>query len=277
MSLTDEKVPKIVVLDNSKTKKLITKIVILEILIDIALVIFVALCAYHASAYDSEGGLTENETYSVIFNPDYAYDSSLSNPVWYKPITDFLYKFNAYFTDNAPSVETTILVKKMTWNINNNQYEDTTHTWSNSYFYYFSDNGTEVPQSSLDPVKEYFKNNTNDIDDFTTVDQNSEHPDILNVTINVDSDGTILDRSAQGYIAMTDDDLSDMKNSIAHQDYGFDLSGMGGEGGLGDIYSSVSTGGSRSAGMSNTFKYLFYGLIPLLFVLSIVNMINKML
>ena len=228
-------------------------------------------------AYDSESGLTENETYSVMFNPDYAFDSSLNNPVWYKPITDFLYKFNAYFTDNAPSVETTILVKKMTWNINNNQYEDTTRTWSNSCFYYFSDNGTEVPQSNLDPVKEYFKNNTDDIDDFITVDQNSEHPDILNVTIDVDSDGTVLDRSAQGYIAITDDDLSDMKNSIRHQDYGFDLSGMGGEGGLGDVYSSVSTGGSRSAGMSDTFKYLFYGLIPLLFVLSIVNMINKVL
>ena len=270
MSLTETK---IVVFDNSKTKKLVTKILTLETIISISLVFFIA----YASAYDSEGGLTENETYSVMFNPDYAYDSSLNNPVWYKPITDFLYKFNAYFTDNAPSVETTILVKKMVWVANHNQYEDTTHTWSNSYFYYFSDNGTEVPQSNLDPVKEYFKNNTEDIYDFTTVDQNSEHPDILNVTIDVDSDGTILDRSAQGYIAMTDDDLSDMKNSIAHQDYGFDISGMGGEGGLGDVYSSVSTGGSRSAGMSDTFKYLFYGLIPLLFVLSIVNMINKVL
>ena len=228
-------------------------------------------------AYDSEGGLTENETYSVIFNPDYAYDSSLNNPVWYKPITDFLYKFNAYFTNNAPSVDVTIAVRKITWDYNTEEYIPTTHTWVGDWYFEFSDNGTEVPQSNLDPVKEYFKNNTEDIDDFTTVDQNSEHPDILNVTINVDGDGTVLDRSAQGYIAMTDDDLSDMKNSIKHQDYGFDISGMGGEGGLGDVYSSVSTGGSRSAGMSDTFKYLFYGLIPLLFVLSIINMVNKVL
>ena len=270
MSLTETK---IVVFDNSKTKKLVTKILTLETIISIVLVFFIA----YASAYDSEGGLTENETYSVIFNPDYAYDSSLNNPVWYKPITDFLYKFNAYFTDNAPSVDVTITVRKITWDYNTEEYIPTTKVWATSSFPYFYDNSTEMPMSELDPVKEYFKNNTEDIDDFTTVDQNPNHPDILNVTIDIDADGTVLDRSAQGYIAMTDDDLSDMKNSIAHQDYGFDISGMGGEGGLGDVYASVSTGGSRSAGMSDTFKYLFYALIPLLFVLSIINMVNKVL
>ena len=241
----------------------------------IGFIIGLLLSVCFASAYDPEGGLNESEMYSVVFNPDYAYDGSMDNPVWYQPIKDYLYKFNAYFTNNAPSVETTILVRKMTWDYNNEKYIPTTGVWSSHKFTYFSNNGTEIPQSNLDPVKEYFKNNTEDINDFTPVGQ-SDHPDILNVSIDITSDGDALDRSAQGYIAMTQDDLSDMKSTIGGQDYGFSLEGMGGEGGIGEIYASVGTGGERSGGMSNIFKYLFYALIPILFILSIFNMITKM-
>ena len=262
------------IFDNSKTKQLITRIVILELLIDIALVILIVLCAYHASAYDPEGGLNESEMYSVIFNPDYAYDGSMDNPVWYQPIKDYLYKFNAYFTSNAPTADVTIAVRKITWDYNTEEYIPTTHVWNMSTHYVFYSNETSAPASELDPVKEYFKNNTEDINDFTPVGQ-GDHPDILNVTIDINGNGTTLDKSTQGYVAMTQDDLTQMKSTIGGQDYGFSLSGMGGEGGIGEVYASVGTGGERSAGMSNIFKYLFYALIPILFILSIFNMITK--
>ena len=265
------------IFDNSKTKQLITRIVILELLIDIALVILIALCAYHASAYESEtGNFSEGESYAVMWGIDYAYDSSIENPSWYQPIKDYLVKLEGYFKENPPEIDMSIYVKKEIWK--QDHYEDDlTHTWTMSKpFYYFSGNGTEIPQSNLDPIKEYFKNNTEDINDFTPVGQ-GDHPDILNVSIDINSDGDALDRSAQGYIAMTQDDLTDMKSTIGGQDYGFSLSGMGGEGGIGEVYASVGTGGERSGGMSDIFKYLFYALIPILFILSIINMISKVI
>ena len=230
----------------------------------------------YASAYDPEGGLNESEIYSVIFNPDYAYDGTMDNPVWYQPIKDYLYKFNAYFTSNAPTADVTIAVRKITWDYNTEEYIPTTHVWNMSIHYVFYSNETSAPTSELDPVKEYFKNNTDDIDDFTPIGQ-GDHPDILNVSIDINSDGDALDRSVNGYVAMTEDDLSDMKSTIGGQDYGFSLEGMGGEGGIGEVYASVSTGGERSGGMSDIFKYLFYALIPILFILSIFNMITKII
>ena len=233
-------------------------------------------CISSVNAYESEtGNFSEGESYSVMWGVDYAYDSSIENPSWYQPIKDYLVKLEGYFKENPPEIDMSIYVKKEIWK--QDHYEDDlTHTWTMCKpFYYFSGNGTEVPMSELDPVKEYFKNNTEDINDFTPVGQ-GDHPDILNVTIDINGNGTVLDKSAQGYVTMTQDDLSDMKSTIGGQDYGFSLSGMGGEGGIGEIYASVGTGGERSGGMSDIFKYLFYALIPILFILSIFNMITKM-
>ena len=244
-------------------------------LIIIGLLLFAFISS--VNAYDEEtGNLTEGEYYSVMMNPDYAYDGgSIENPVWYQPLKDYLIKFEAYFTDHSEDIETQIFVKKMVWK--NNQYEeDDSHIYHKGFIRHFSKDNTERIECTLDPVKEYFKNNTDDIDDFTSLGQ-GDHPDILNVTIDINGNGTVLDKSAQGYIAMTDDDLSNMKSTIGGQDYGFSLSGMGGEGGIGEVYASVGTGGERSAGMSDVFKYLFYDLIPILFILSIFNMIIKII
>ena len=233
------------------------------------------VCTLPVYAYDPEtGNLTEGEYYSVMMNPDYAYDGgSIENPVWYQPLKDYLIKFEAYFTDHSEDIETQIFVKKMVWK--NNQYEeDDNRIYTKGFIRHFSKDNTERIECTLDPIKEYFKNNTDDINDFVPVGQ-GDHPDILNVTIDINGNGTVLDKSTQGYIAMTEDDLSDMKSTVGGQDYGFSLSGMGGEGGIGEIYASVGTGGERSGGMSDIFKYLFYALIPILFILSIFNMITK--
>ena len=233
-------------------------------------------CISSVNAYESEtGNFSDGESYSVMWGVDYAYDSSIENPSWYQPIKDYLVKLEGYFKENPPEVDMSIYVKKEIWRQDHyEEIDDKSYKVEKHYF--FHGNGTEIPTSQLDPVKEYFKNNTDDIDDFTPVGQ-GDHPDVLNVSIDINSDGDALDRSAQGYVAMTEDDLSNMKSTIGGQDYGFSLEGMGGEGGIGEIYQSVGTGGERSGGMSNIFKYLFYALIPILFILSIINMISKVI
>jgi len=226
-------------------------------------------------AYDEETGINENETYSVIFNSFNTYND-INNPKWYRPITDYLIKFNAYFTDNAPSVDVTTTVRKITWNYNLNDYTTDYSVWYDARKTVFLSNETTSPVIDLKPCEEFFKNNPDELNDFITPDQNLDHPDILNVTVDINSDGEFLDRYAQGYITLTDDDLNNIKGMIG-KDYGFSLSGEGGEGGLGDIYTCVESSGASANGMDTTFKMLFYTLIPILFILSIINMIGKVL
>ena len=236
----------------------------------------------YASAYDSENDtLSDGESYCVTWGIDYAsYESSVDHPVWYQPIKDYFVKFDALFKEDPPTIDMTVFVQREKWREEIEDYETDEqygwigHTWYGKFERKYGKQHEEVLNIDQDPIKEYFKNNTEDIDDFIPIGQ-SDHPDILNVTIDINGNGTAFDQSVQGYVAMTEDDLKGMKSTIDGQDYGFSLSGMGGEGGIGEIYSSVGTGGKRSGGMSDIFKYLFYALIPILFILSIFNMITK--
>jgi len=239
------------------------------------IIIVMLLFSSIAFAYDEETGLSSNEMYSVIFDSFNTYND-IDNPKWYSPITDYLVKFEAYFTNNAPTLEIEITVKKLTWNYNLHEYEETDAVYNNYMEYNLHENSTEVPFLTNDPVAEFFQNNPEEIDNFVTPDQNLDHPDILNVTVDIDAEGTELDRIAQGYETVTNDDLNNIKGEMG-MDHGFSLSGEGGEGGIGDIYDAVSSDGVVANGMDTTFKSLFYGLIPILFILSVLNMITKVI
>jgi len=239
------------------------------------IIVVMLLLSSIAYAYDEESGLSSDEMYSVIFDSFNTYND-IDNPKWYTPITDYLVKFEAYFTDNAPTLEIEVAVKKLTWNYNLNEYEDTEISYDTSIGFAFNKNGTEVPTVTIDPVEEFFKENPEEIDNFITPDQNLDHPDILNVTVDIDAEGTELDRIAQGYETITTNDLNNIKGEMG-EDQGFSLSGEGGEGGIGDIYDSVYGDGDEYSTMGSTFRALFYGIIPILFILSVLNMITKVL
>jgi len=228
-----------------------------------------------AYAYDEESGLSSDEMYSVIFDSFNTYND-IDNPKWYTPITDYLVKFEAYFTNNAPTMEIQIAVTKITWNYNLHEYEDTDISYISTHNINFHPNTTEKPVFWIDPVVAFFRENPDEFESFVTPDQNLDHPDILNVTIDIDTEGTELDRFAQGYETVTNDDLNSIKGEMG-MDHGFSLSGEGGEGGIGDIYDVVSGDGIAANGMDTTFKSLFYGLIPILFILSVLNMITKVI
>ncbi|MGB9497587.1 MAG: hypothetical protein ACKVE3_06950 [Dissulfuribacterales bacterium] len=239
------------------------------------IIIVMLLFSSIAYAYDEEAGLSEDEMYSVIFDSFNTYND-IDNPKWYTPITDYLVKFEAYFTDNAPTIEIEVTVKKLTWNYNLNNYEETGDNYISSHTIGFHSNSTEKPIFWIDPVEAAFRDNPDMFKNFVTPDQNLDHPDILNVTVDIDAEGTELDRFAQGYETITEEEINNLKGSIG-EDHGFSLTGEGGEGGLGDIYDVVNDDGISAGGMDDTFKSLFYGIIPILFILSILNMITKVL
>jgi len=239
------------------------------------IIVIVLLLSSTAYAYDEETGLSSDEMYSVIFDSFNTYND-IDNPKWYTPITDYLVKFEAYFTDNAPTIEVEVAVKKITWNYNLHEYEDTDISYISTHNINFHPNSTEKPVFWIDPVEAAFKENPDMFKNFVTPDQNLDHPDILNITIDIDAEGTELDRFAQGYETITEDEINNLKGQIG-EDYGFSLTGEGGEGGLGDIYDAVSGDGIAANGMDTTFKSLFYGLIPILFILSVLNMITKVI
>ena len=239
------------------------------------IIVVMLLLSSIAYAYDEESGLSEDEMYSVIFDSFNTYND-IDNPKWYSPITDYLVKFEAYFTDNAPTIEIQIAVTKITWNYNLNEYEDTDISYFTSTTIGMHSNTTEKPVFWIDPVEAAFKENPDMFKNFVTPDQNLDHPDILNITIDIDAEGTELDRFAQGYETITEDEINNLKGQIG-EDYGFSLTGEGGEGGIGDIYDAVSGDGIAANGMDTTFKSLFYGLIPILFILSVLNMIMKVI
>ena len=77
-------------------------------------------------------------------------------------------------------------------------------------------------------------------------------------------------------VTMSTEEAEDASTRGKDVDYGFG-SGTGGEGGVGDIYSSVGEGlGDGNSGTKSVFQILFYCLIPLIFILSVMKMIGRL-
>jgi hypothetical protein len=141
-------------------------------------------------------------------------------------------------------------------------------------------NQTGTTNIKIDPIEEFFKNNTNAVEDFTTRDDNPEHPDILNVTIDITGAG--MDVHKTGYTTLNDAALDTIKDSIeTPDDYGFATDGRGSDAGSGgiytglNVYSGESDGTAESAG--DLFKQFFYICIPILFIICSFKFIAKVM
>jgi hypothetical protein len=134
---------------------------------------------------------------------------------------------------------------------------------------------------AIDPIEDFFKNNTNAIDDFKTRDDDPEHPDILNVSLDITGAG--LDVHEHGYTTLNDAGLDSIDNAITKSaDYGFVSSGRGSDAGSGGIYTGLNIYGAGDAdgtnkGMGDAFAMSFYMLIPLMFVLCVFKFIFNLL
>ena len=76
----------------------------------------ILICVNSAFAWDSEGGLTEDELYDIMFNQAYMY-TDINNPAWYSPITetinDWCVRYEAYFTHTPPDIQIRVIIKKI--------------------------------------------------------------------------------------------------------------------------------------------------------------------
>jgi hypothetical protein len=250
------------------------------------IIILLVLCSIsNAYAWDSESGLTEDELFDIMFNSPYLYQD-INNPKWYDPITnvadDWLVKFEGYFKHTPPNIDVQITIKKLIWD-GSTYIEDTEfYDLDKTTYHQFKANTTQTIQVPiLKSMEKVFKNNSNQFEDdnFKTIDIDPDYPDLLNITIDINSDGESLDFNNYGYYAFTDNSLDGIESTIKTIDYGFG-DGKGAGGGSGSIYEELNIGvvaGGDTTGMGDLFEILFWSLIPLIFILSVIKMVGKIL
>ena len=240
---------------------------------------FILVVSGNAAAWDEEGGLTADETYDIMYNDWYGYHDT--NPKWYDPVADpikeYLVKFESYFTHSPPDAQVIILIKK--WHYRDGAYHEEEIYWQDARDLSFHTNTTEIPIISPNPVEEFFKNNTQEFENFTTVDDDFEHPDILNISVTVDTDGTLYDMSKSGFYTLDDSALNAIRTQIESPDYGFALDGRGSDGGSGGIYEGINLYGSEGdeTGMGGGFYMIFFALIPIIFIFAVLKMCQRLL
>ena len=240
------------------------------------------ICVGGSHAWDSEAGMDVSDYFNIVFNSNLL-SEDINNPSWYSPILntadDWCVKFEGYFIYNNPDIDVTISVEKWEWR--EAAYQKDYDTWVDSVTeieWSWTGYNTTVA-AKINPLKlisHAINNNTEYIEDFTTVNDDGEHPDILKIDIDVDGIDTTFDCTHTGYMTFTDESLQGLSGTSA--DYGFG-EGKGAEGGSGGIYEGLSLGGAGEGvgDMGSLFELLFWVLIPLIFMLCVFQLILRAL
>ena len=239
------------------------------------------ICIPSVVAWDSESGYAEGEEIEVEFIEGYNYFTYTTpdKPNWYDPIINLWVRITSYLMTDE-EIEITVTTTCMEWD--GDSYEVDTDTLPEEYGMTLDipANQTGTTNIKIDPIEEFFKNNTNAVEDFTTRDDDLEHPDILNVSLNITGAG--MDVHEHGYTTLNDAALDTIKDSIeTPDDYGFTTSGRGSDAGSGGIYTGLNVYSGESDGTAegagDLFKQFFYICIPILFVICSFKFILKVI
>jgi hypothetical protein len=252
--------------------------------IKIIMIGILLVCVSSVSAWDDEGGIGEEELFDIMFNQVYMHIDT-DNPKWYDPITaidDLLVSFAGYFTHTPPNLQVQVQIKKMVWD--GSAYVDDTDFVdldSSTYFQFKANTSEEVAIPVYKHIKKVLKNNPYEYQGFKTVDEDIDHPDILNVSVSINEDGTSLDFDSYGYVTFTDAALNELESQNELVDYGFAMSGRGSEAGSGGIYTGLNLygedGEGTAEGTGDLFKQFYYICIPILFVICSFKFISKVM
>lgn len=232
------------------------------------------LCIGTAHGWDAEGGFEEGESYEIIWYDEYNMfghkipnEASVYSQVLYTARC-VCFTIKSFFYDLV-GIDITYDVDKYEWN--GDSYEETDSA-SFSIGITHEANHTETYISTFDPVEEYFKGNETRKNEW---DGDSDHPDVLNVSVTIDGDGDSLDDSNYGYVTVSDATANQLCGG--NVDYGFGT-GKGSDGGSGSIYQGLRIGDDEGTGdMGNLFERLFWILIPLIFLLCVFQLILRAL
>ena len=198
------------------------------------------------------------------------------SPNWYDPLIDLWIKITSFLSTDE-EIEVEVSVVQEVWSGSEYEPKDPQVRSDNTRTLRPDANQSSVTNMALDPVEEFFKNNTDAIDDFKTRDDDPEHPDILNVSMTVTGAG--LDIEEYGYTSLDDSDMEGINEKINNPDYGFDLDGRGSDGGSGSIYEGIDLygGAGDGSGMGAGFGWIFFGLIPIIFLFAVFKFCRRVL
>ena len=231
------------------------------------------------TAWDDESGYAEGEEIEIEYVEGYHYFTyqNPESPNWYDPLIDLWIKLTSYlFTDEEIEVEVSVVQE--VWSGSEYEPKDPQVRSYDTRTLRPDANQSSITNMAIDPVEEFFKNNTNTIDEFTTRDDDPEHPDILNVSISIDGAG--LDINEYGYTSLDDEDIEGINKKINNPDYGFALGGRGSGGGSGSIYEGINMYGSSggdTTGMGAGFNTIFWCIIPLIFILAVMKLSGRVM
>ena len=232
----------------------------------------------NAQAWDVETGYAEGEEMEIEFVEGYGYyvQHNPESPNWYDPLIDLWIRITTYlFTEEE--IEVTVTTTCMKWN--GDSYEIDTSTLPEEYGMTLgiAENQTGTTNIKLDPVEEFFKNNTDAMDDFKTRDDDPEHPDVLNISVDISGAG--VDINEYGYTSLDDGDMEGINEAINNPDYGFTLDGRGSGGGSGSVYEGIDLygGAGDESGMGAGFGWIFFGLIPIIFMFAVLKFCRRVL
>jgi len=262
---------------------LVSKIILYAIVFS-SIMLLSGLC----NAYDSEGGLDhENETFHADYSiwkesvnwytqtPDGTYVYSIDD--WYglRPFVSWAsWRITCMFVTDV-EIPTTWTLQGKTWNENTEEYEDKSTEYVSGYVMDVS-GGSEVTETcKKNVIEEYFTNDSTRADNFKGTDQDSEHPDFVEVVMVVGEDMESIEHVETFGITMTTEEAEHASERGDNVDYGFG-DGLGGEGGVGGIYDGIGGVGDGNSGIQPIFQILFYCLIPLIFILSVMKLINRL-
>jgi hypothetical protein len=236
-------------------------------------------CIPTVLAWDSESGYADGEEIELEYVEGYNYFTYTTpdKSNWYDPLINLWIRIMSYLVTDE-EIEITVTTTCMEWD--GDSYEVDTDTLPEEYGMTLDipANQTGTTNIKIDPIEEFFKNNTNAVDDFTTRDNDPEHPDVLNVTIDITGAG--MDVHETGYTSLNDAALDSIKDGIeTPDDYGFATSGRGSDAGSGGIYTGLniysSEGDGTAEGIGDLFTMIFYTLIPILFIICVFKFISK--
>lgn len=248
------------------------------------------LLSGNCHAYDSEGGLDfENESYHADYSvwqdsvswytqtPDGTYIYSIDN--WYgigAIISWASWRITCMFVTDV-EIPTVWTLQGKTYNPTTETYEDKGSEYVVGYVMSVT-SGSEVTESNtMNVVEQYFVNDTSRAENFVGTDEDSDHPDYVEVVMVVGAGMENITHTETVGVTMTTEEAGSASERGADIDYGFG-SGVGGEGGVGGIYSSVGEGmGDGGTGIQPIFQILFYTLIPLIFLMCIIKMMDRVI
>lgn len=253
----------------------------------LVLIVLLVCCVSNVSAWGSEVAIAGNETcdygFSFLYN-----DTSIDNPHVYDR-EQTLMSPNMRSND-AVTFCTTFKIWKKVWDGSSYVNDSSCYHYITSCVdlvynldvdgvgYYSMDSTTQQQMTDGYLVKRYFQDMLNSGNiacaEYNNTDE-TDKPDIFVFDALVDVGNDDLNQVYSGAISLNEDGENELKQD--HYDYGFEFDGHTGNS-EGAIFTSVGWGsGVSTAGsdMEHFFHLIFYGLIPVLFILAIFKMMGR--